>query len=81
MDKAREHWIIGRALYEAVAHLERLPDTQRPESDIDDMREMLAERYAGIWDALVARGAQRPPPDPVVKLVPKATPPEDDTTA
>lgn len=81
MDKAREHWIIGRALYEAVAHLERLSDTQRPESDIDDMRELLAERYAGIWDALVARGAQRLPPDPVVKLVPKATPPEDDTTA
>jgi len=77
MDEAREHWIIGRALYEAVAHLERLPDTQRPESDIDDMRELLAERYVGVWDALVARGAYRPPPEPVVKLVPKATPLED----
>ncbi len=80
MDKAREHWIIGRALYEAVARLERLPDDQRPESDIDDMRELLAERYAGVWDALVAGEAYRPAPEPVVKLVPKATPPEDDTS-
>ncbi len=79
MDEAREYWIIGRALYEAVAHLERLPNIQRPESDIDDMRELLAERYAGVWDALVAREAYRPPPEPAVKLVPKA--PEDDTTA
>ncbi len=79
MEKAREHWIIGRALYEAVAHLERLSEERRPESDIEDMRELLAERYVGVWDALVARGAQRPPPEPVVKLVPKATPPEDDT--
>ncbi len=81
MDEAREYWIIGRALYEAVARLERLPDMQRPESDIDDMRELLAERYAGVWDALVAGEAYRPPPEPVVKLVPKAIPPEDDTTA
>jgi hypothetical protein len=81
MDKAREHWIIGRALYEAVARLERLPDEQRPESDIEDMRELLAEQYVGVWDALVARGDHRPPPEPVVKLVPNATPPEDDTTA
>ncbi len=78
MDEAREHWIIGRALYEAVAHLERLPDTQRPESDIDDMRELLAEQYVGVWDALVARGADRPPPEPIVKLVPKA--PEEDAS-
>ncbi len=81
MDKAREHWTIGRALYEAITRLTRLPDERRPESDIDDMRELLAERYVGVWDALVARGAHRPPPEPVVKLVPKATPPEDDTTA
>ncbi len=80
MDEAREHWIIGRALYEAVHHLERLSDDERPESDIDDMRELLAEQYVGVWDALVARGADRPPPEPVVKLVPKATPPEDDTS-
>ena len=59
MDEAREFWIIGRALYEAVARLERLSDEQRPESDIDDMRELLAERYAG----LVAGEAYRPPPE------------------
>ena len=76
MDEAREYWIIGRALYEAVARLERLSDEQRPESDIDDMRELLAERYAGVWDVLVAGEAYRLPPEPVVKLVPKA--PEED---
>jgi len=38
MDEARECWIIGRALYEAVAHLERLSEERRPESDIEDMR-------------------------------------------
>ena len=42
MHKAREHWIIGRALYEAITHLARLPDEQRPESDID-MCELLDE--------------------------------------
>ncbi len=81
MDEAREYWIVGRALYEAVACLERLSEERRPESDIEDMRELLAERYVGVWDALVARGTHRPPPEPAVKLVPKATPPEDDTTA
>ena len=81
MDEAREYWIVGRALYEAVACLERLSEERRPESDIEDMRELLAERYAGVWDVLVAGEAYRPRPKPVVKLVPKATPPEDDTTA
>ncbi len=32
MDEAREHYIIGRALYEAITRLERLPDEIRPES-------------------------------------------------
>ncbi len=81
MDKAREHYIFARALYEAIARLERLPDEQRLESDIDDMRELLAERYAGVWDVLVAGESYRPSPEPVVRLVPKATTPEDDTTA
>ena len=76
MDKAREHWIIGRALYEAVAHLERLSDDQRPESDIDDMIELLDEHFAGVRDVLVVGGAYRSPPEPVVKLVPNA--PEED---
>jgi hypothetical protein len=72
MDKAREHWIIGRALYEAVTRLRRLPDEQRPESDIDDMQELLDEQYAGVRNMLVAGKAYRPSPEPVVKLVPKA---------
>ena len=81
MDKAREHWIIGRALYEAITRLTGLPDERRPESDIEDMYELLNERYPGVLGAMVAREDERLPPDPVVKLVPKAIPPEDDTTA
>ena len=77
MDKRREHYVIGRALYEAIASLERLPDEQRPDSDIDDMRNLLDEQYAGIQDALIAREAYKPSPPPPVKLVPKDTPPED----
>ena len=80
MDKAREHWIIGRALYEAISRLTRLPDEQRPASDIEDMYELLNERYSDVLGAMVAREDHRPPPDPVVKLVPKATPPEDDAS-
>ncbi len=76
MDEAREHYIIGRALYEAITHLDRLPDELRPESDIDDMHELLDAQYAGVRDALAMGEAYRPPPKPVVKLVPKV--PEDD---
>ena len=76
MDEAREHWIIGRALYEAITSLDRLPDELRPESDIDDMHELLNEQYAGVRNTLAAREAYRPPPEPTVKLVPKA--PEED---
>ena len=76
MDEAREHYIIGRALYEAIARLDRLPDELRPESDIDDMHELLDAQYAGVRDALAMGEAYRPPPEPVVKLVPKA--PEED---
>ncbi len=76
MDEAREHWIIGRALYEAITRLNRLPDEIRPESDIDDMYELLDEQYAGVRDALAVGEAYRPPPEPAVKLVPKA--PEED---
>ncbi len=78
MDEAREHWIIGRALYEAITRLDRLPDELRPESDIHDMHELLAEQYAGVRDALAAGEAYRPPPEPVVTLVPKPPEPEED---
>ena len=78
MDEAREHYIIGRALYEAIARLDRLPDELRPESDINDMHELLDGQYAGIRDALAVGEAYRPPPEPVVKLVPKVPEPEED---
>ncbi len=76
MDEAREHWIIGRALYEAISRLDRLPDELRPESDIHDMHELLAAQYAGVRDALAMGEAYRPPSRPILKLFPKA--PEDD---
>ncbi len=76
MHEAREHYIIGRALYEAIARLDRLPDELRPESDIDDVHELLDAQYAGVRDALAMGEAYRPPSEPVLKLVPKA--PEDD---
>ena len=76
MDEAREHYIIGRALYEAITRLDRLPDNLRPEHDIYDMHELLDEQYAGVRDVLAEGETYRPPPEPVVKLVPK--PPEDD---
>ena len=76
MDEAREHRIIGRALYEAITRLDRLPDELRPKSDIDDMRKLLDAQYADIRDALAVGEAYRPPSEPVLKLVPKA--PEDD---
>jgi hypothetical protein len=50
----------------------RVPDKLRPESDIDDMHELLDEQYAGVRDALAVGEAYRPPPAPVLKLVPKA---------
>ncbi len=78
MDEAREYWIIGRALYEAITRLTGLPDERRPESDIEDMYELLNERYSGVLGAMVAREDERPPPEPAVKLVPKA--PEEDAS-
>ncbi len=76
MDEAREHYIIGRALYEAIARLDRLPDELRPESDIHDMHVLLDAQYAGVRDALAVGEAYRPPSRPVLKLFPKA--PEED---
>jgi hypothetical protein len=40
------------------------------------MHELLDEQYAGVRDALAVGEAYRPPPEPAVKLVPKA--PEED---
>ena len=76
MDEAREHYIIGRALYEAITRLDGLHDEIRPESDIDDMHELLDAQYAGVRDALAMGEAYRPPPRPILKLFPKA--PEED---
>ncbi len=64
MDKLRERWIIGRALYEAITSLSLLPDNLRPESDIHDMHELLDEQYADIRDAVAVGEAYRSPPEP-----------------
>ncbi len=76
MDEARKHYVIGRALYEAITRLDGLPDEIRPESDIDDMHELLDAQYAGVRDALAMGEAYRPPSRPILKLFPKA--PEED---
>ena len=81
MDQGREHYIIGRALYEAIIRLERLPETLRPGSDIDDMIVLLDEKFAGVRDML-SEGKEMAAlhgyvPEPVVKLVPKAKPSEE----
>ncbi len=75
MDNEREHYIIGRALYEAV--LSRLPGDRRPGSDIDDMVELLSSRYADILGMMSEGDALKPPPPPVVKLVPRSKPADD----
>ena len=69
MDKRREHYIIGRALYEAVCRLDRLPVIQRPESDMDDMLDLLNSRYLGVLEIMLAREDMKPPPPPIARLV------------
>ena len=72
MDEARAHRIIGRALYETITRLRQLPDEQRPQSDIDDMHELLEEQYAGVRASLVSGAADVPFPAPVVTMLPTA---------
>ena len=55
-----------------------VPEEQRPESDIEDMYELLNEKFPNVLGAMVAREDDRPLPEPVVKLVPKA--PEEDAS-
>ena len=78
MNESREHYTIFRALYEAVRHLERLPQNQRPESDIDDMRELLNSRYRQLYEIQLIAEGMAPPPPPVAKLVVPAKPSEDE---
>ena len=55
MDRLRRHFIIAEALLFTADRLEKLPDNQRPQSDIDDMRHLLADDYKSALD--IAAGA------------------------
>ena len=78
MDKHREHWLLGRALYDAITRLSGLPDEIRPDTDIDDMEDLLDEQYADVKDMMVVGEAYRPSM-PAIRLVPNETDEEDDT--
>ena len=45
MDEMRKRYIIAEALYVAANHLGSLPEKQRQESNIADMREILETDY------------------------------------
>ncbi len=45
MDEMRKRFIIAQALGVAVRHLSTWPDLDRPDSNIADMRELLATEY------------------------------------
>ncbi len=77
MDKSREHYIIGRALYEAVCRLDRLPVDQRPEADMDDMLELLNSRYRDVLEIMLLQEELKPPPPPIARLVIPSKPEED----
>ncbi len=51
----RDDFIIATALHEAIKMLEKLPDSERPESDIEDMRAILNGRYSEHIYALAFR--------------------------
>ena len=44
----RDDYIIAQALWEASKLLDSLPDKERPESNIKDMREILETRYPAL---------------------------------
>jgi hypothetical protein len=43
----RDDYLIAQALHEAIKALSALPDLHRPNSNIEDMRRILLERYRG----------------------------------
>ena len=44
----RDDYIIAQALWEASKLLDSLPDKERPESNIEDMRAILETRYPDL---------------------------------
>ena len=77
MDSGREHYIIGRALYEAVCRLDRLPEDQRPKSDMQDMLDVLNSHYLDVLEIMLLQDDLKPPPPPIAKLVIPSKPEED----
>jgi len=54
----RDGWIIGQALATALVVLEQLPIERQPQSDMDDMRQLLAQGDAH---------AERSPPKTAIR--------------
>ncbi len=46
----RDDYIIAQALWEARKLLDSLPDKERPDSNIKDMRAILETRYSGLQE-------------------------------
>ena len=78
MDEGRERIIVSRARYEAVRYLDRLPEAKRPNSDIDDMLELLNSRYSQLFRLMTEAEKFKPLPPPIARLVQPTKPSEDE---
>ena len=50
----RDDFVIAKALYLAIHHIDKLPLEKRPLSDQDDMQRILTEKYSGYEDVFIA---------------------------
>lgn len=60
---ARDEYVIAKALWLAVQHIDGLPPEQRAASDQEDMRRLLETRYPDfermfVWQHGVAGGGE-----------------------
>ena len=69
MDAERRNYIICRALYLALGRLERLPEDQRPQIDLDDMVEIINEPKYESQIAAVTEFEEAQPPAVVLQLI------------
>ncbi len=51
----RDDFIIATALHETIKMLEKRPDSERPDSDIEDMQAILSGRYSKHISTLTFR--------------------------
>jgi len=55
LDPSRESFIFATALHVAIGTLSKLPDSRRPDSDIEDMNLILGQRFPGMAAMLRAQ--------------------------